>query len=152
MFFEYSSDGTLVKKSPAIDDSIVRVKQDEPPTKKIKTESSAEMSSRSSIIAPSSAHADVLAQWSIDLDDLKIGDELGSGAFGVVRSASFRGTQVAVKILHSTSEKAKVMFQKEASILLYDLHSFIPHRLENFDIPTSYNVSGVVFQINNDIS
>mmetsp|Transcript_71435 Transcript_71435/g.201535 ORF Transcript_71435/g.201535 Transcript_71435/m.201535 type:complete len:534 (+) Transcript_71435:105-1706(+) len=41
-----------------------------------------------------------LDEWTIDRSHLKIGRELGRGMFGVIREARWRGTPVAIKMLH----------------------------------------------------
>lgn len=53
----------------------------------------------------------------IDFSELTLGHRLGEGAFGYVCQAAFRGTDVAVKILHSQDKKAQTMFIKEAALL-----------------------------------
>jgi predicted Ser/Thr protein kinase len=44
------------------------------------------------------------SDWEIDYDELEIGDILGSGGFGEVYRAMWKGTEVAVKVM--ASEKA----------------------------------------------
>jgi serine/threonine protein kinase len=58
-----------------------------------------------------------LAQWSISYEELLKGDVLGTGAFGSVVCGTWRGTDVAIKTLHSQDEKALEMFTKEAELL-----------------------------------
>lgn len=46
-----------------------------------------------------------------------MGPKLGSGAFGEVRLGTWRGTDVAVKILHATDDKSRDVFYREANLL-----------------------------------
>lgn len=56
-------------------------------------------------------HSDVVIKWS----QLKIESKLGNGAFGEVKKAHYRGTPVAVKMLH-IGDAAQAFFQ-EATLL-----------------------------------
>lgn len=55
-------------------------------------------------------------QW-LNFEELKLGEEIGAGAFGSVYKGVFRGTDVAIKILHSQDKNAELMFLKEADIM-----------------------------------
>jgi serine/threonine protein kinase len=69
------------------------------------------------------ADDDSLARkWEIKADEIKVNyndstSKLGSGAFGVVYKGKCRGTDVAVKVLNSVSQKQIDEFKHEVSIL-----------------------------------
>lgn len=39
-------------------------------------------------------------EWEVSMEELTIGEKIGQGAFGCVRSATWRGTEVAIKVLY----------------------------------------------------
>lgn len=55
--------------------------------------------------------------WQVEFRELVLQEEIGSGAYGKVKKALYRGTEVAVKILHSQLKTAEEMFCKEAELL-----------------------------------
>eukprot|EP00192_Tetraselmis_astigmatica_P011618 CAMPEP_0117674136 /NCGR_PEP_ID=MMETSP0804-20121206/14867_1 /TAXON_ID=1074897 /ORGANISM="Tetraselmis astigmatica, Strain CCMP880" /LENGTH=365 /DNA_ID=CAMNT_0005482965 /DNA_START=424 /DNA_END=1518 /DNA_ORIENTATION=+ len=55
--------------------------------------------------------------WEIDPDDLCLHEKLGEGEFGIVHRASFHGTDVAVKILKTSTDIAIGDFRTEISTL-----------------------------------
>ena len=65
---------------------------------------------------------DAVKPWEIDPIELELDSDLGSGSFGVVKLASFRGTQVAVKRFHKVSESSFQVFYQEVHLLLQMRH------------------------------
>eukprot|EP00002_Diphylleia_rotans_P026303 TRINITY_DN5233_c0_g1_i1.p1 TRINITY_DN5233_c0_g1~~TRINITY_DN5233_c0_g1_i1.p1 ORF type:complete len:486 (+),score=97.19 TRINITY_DN5233_c0_g1_i1:67-1524(+) len=66
---------------------------------------------------PAAAH-EVMFEWEIQYQELKIGNKLGEGAFGVVYSGTWHGAQVAIKELKNVNAdvRAKREFQDEVAI------------------------------------
>lgn len=65
------------------------------------------------------AFANSLETWDLDPSQIKLGEELGKGAYGTVYSGSLRGNNVAVKKLYAQSmdEKAMSAFKGEVEIM-----------------------------------
>ena len=65
-----------------------------------------------------SKKSDIVADWHIDPRDMKAGDELGRGSFGVVRLATWRHTPVAMKILYTDAQKEdQALFEAEVAMM-----------------------------------
>ena len=68
--------------------------------------------------------------WSINPGLIKMGDELGRGSFGVVRSAEWRHTPVAIKILYEDAQSQDMeLFEREVKMMA-TLHH--PHIVQFF--------------------
>jgi len=58
------------------------------------------------------------ADWHINPKDIRPGDELGRGSFGVVRRASWRHTPVAIKILYTDAQaEDQALFEAEVAMM-----------------------------------
>ena len=56
--------------------------------------------------------------WKIETSEIKLGDVIGRGAFGVVHASYWRHTPVAAKILFKDSQAAdRELFRKETRIM-----------------------------------
>eukprot|EP01114_Cavostelium_apophysatum_P024653 TRINITY_DN971_c1_g1_i1.p1 TRINITY_DN971_c1_g1~~TRINITY_DN971_c1_g1_i1.p1 ORF type:complete len:829 (+),score=178.93 TRINITY_DN971_c1_g1_i1:47-2533(+) len=58
--------------------------------------------------------------WEIDYRELKIGEKIGAGGYGVVNKGVLRGQQVAIKTLHVNESDTEQYeeFKKEAALML----------------------------------
>jgi predicted Ser/Thr protein kinase len=59
------------------------------------------------------------SDWEIDFGELELGEHLGTGGFGSVHRATWKGTEVAVKMLTSDkiTKDLERSFKEEVSIL-----------------------------------
>lgn len=57
------------------------------------------------------------ADWLVDEDDILIKEKIGAGAFGAVFRATWRGGDVAVKVIHDVSREALSGFKAEIALL-----------------------------------
>jgi serine/threonine protein kinase len=57
--------------------------------------------------------------WEINYDELEIGEHLGSGGFGSVHRATWKGTEVAVKMLASdkVTKDMEKSFKDEVGVI-----------------------------------
>jgi len=57
-------------------------------------------------------------EWEIDYDEIEMSEDvLGSGGYGEVRKAKWRGTEVAVKTMHSKEADAQRTFRDEVKVM-----------------------------------
>ena len=65
--------------------------------------------------------------WVVSRKEIKLGKEIGRGAWAIVYRATFRGTTVAVKSLHDAinAPKTKELFQREMNMALQCQHENI---------------------------
>ena len=64
-------------------------------------------------------------KWEIDFEDLTLGEELGTGAYGVVNKGQWRGTHVAIKRMVSMNDVKDLHSFREEFTLMKNLR---PHR------------------------
>ena len=58
------------------------------------------------------------SHWKIGVEDIRSGDEIGRGSYGIVRSAEWRHTAVAMKILYTDAQKEdRELFEREVEIM-----------------------------------
>jgi serine/threonine protein kinase len=80
--------------------------------------------------------------WEINYDELEIGEHLGSGGFGSVHRATWKGTEVAVKMLASDKvtkdmeksfkdEVGVIPFSESLRVALYIAVSQASHRSDH---------------------
>eukprot|EP01087_Luapelamoeba_hula_P015755 TRINITY_DN4746_c0_g1_i3.p1 TRINITY_DN4746_c0_g1~~TRINITY_DN4746_c0_g1_i3.p1 ORF type:complete len:394 (+),score=55.56 TRINITY_DN4746_c0_g1_i3:2058-3239(+) len=70
-------------------------------------------------------NSEILKMWEIKLEELVVGDQLGAGAFGSVCRGTWRGSKVAIKMLHKQDEGALKMFFKEVQLMCKIRHAHI---------------------------
>mmetsp|Transcript_18772 Transcript_18772/g.57745 ORF Transcript_18772/g.57745 Transcript_18772/m.57745 type:complete len:114 (+) Transcript_18772:208-549(+) len=59
-----------------------------------------------------------VTDWHIDARDVRAGEELGRGSFGVVRLATWRHTDVAIKILYTDAQaEDEKLFEAEVAMM-----------------------------------
>jgi hypothetical protein len=65
--------------------------------------------------------------WEIDYDELEVGEQLGAGGFGEVRKATWKGTEVAVKVMASEkiTKDMEKNFKDEVRGSAFSRHTFI---------------------------
>ncbi len=60
----------------------------------------------------------------IDYDELRLGEILGRGGYGIVHKGSWRDTEVAIKILNHSdiSEEEKELVRREIRLMRYNTY------------------------------
>lgn len=58
----------------------------------------------------------------VPFEDIHIGDKIGGGAFSTVHKGTFRGNEVAIKVVQAQQDLSKYL-EAELAILGYDTHS-----------------------------
>jgi serine/threonine protein kinase len=58
-------------------------------------------------------------EWSVDFDEIELGDRLGAGAYGEVFRGTWKGTEVAVKVMHTgnVTNEMKASFVDEMRLM-----------------------------------